>query len=189
MKRIWIVGLALFVAAAYTTTLEAQTKPKPAKYVGVALCKACHNTTKSGKQYTVWQKSAHAKAYETLASDKAKEFAKKRGIDDPQKSPECLQCHTTGFGVDAKLKGPKLTLEEGVSCEACHGPGSNYRKMRVMKDLWAGKIKPESVGLTLPDEKTCIQCHNKKSPSYKPFKFEEMFKKIAHPVPGGRPKK
>lgn len=188
MKKAWMSGLIVVLATSLATTAHSQTKEaKPAKYVGVAMCKACHNTTKSGKQFSIWQESAHAKAYETLASDEAKAIAKKMGIEDPQKSEKCLQCHTTGFGVDAKLKGPKLTLEEGVSCEACHGPGSNYRSMRVMKELWAGKVKPESVGLVMPDEKTCTGCHNEKSPTFKGFKYEEMVKKIAHPVPGGRP--
>jgi uncharacterized paraquat-inducible protein A len=188
MRKVWVAALTGLLALALVTTVDAQTKAKPDKYEGVARCMTCHKTKKSGNQYGIWKESAHAKAYETLASDKAKAIAKEKGIEDPQKSEECLQCHTTGFGVDAKLKGPKLTLEEGVSCEACHGPGSNYRSMKVMKALWAGKVKPESVGLVIPDEKTCVTCHNEKSPTFKPFKFEERMKKIVHPVPKERPK-
>lgn len=186
MRRLWAVGLTFIFMVFLASALHAQTE-KPS-YVGVAMCKACHNTTKSGKQYAIWDSSAHSKAYEVLASAEAKALGKKMGIDDPQKSDKCLSCHTTGFGAPASLKGPKLTQEEGVSCEACHGPGSEYRSMKVMRGLWDGSIKPESVGLTLPKADTCERCHNEKSPTFKGFKFEEMVKKIAHPVPGGRPK-
>ena len=76
-----------------------------------------------------------------------------------------------------------LTLEEGVSCEACHGPGSAYKTNAVMKALYAGTQKGADVGLVDPKKELCVKCHNPESPTYKPFKFEEAVKKIAHPVP------
>ncbi|RMF56350.1 MAG: cytochrome C554 [Calditrichaeota bacterium] len=163
-------------------TAQAQSKAA-FKYGGVATCKACHLTKKSGAQYKVWKASPHAKAFATLKSEKALVIAKKRGIDDPSKSEKCVKCHVTAFGVDAKLKGPKLTEEEGVSCEACHGPGSAYRKRKVMKDIFAGKVQGEKYGLVIPDEKVCVKCHNEESPTFKTFNFKEMSAKIAHPVP------
>ena len=98
---------------------------------------------------------------------------------DPQKADECLRCHVTAFGVKKELIDPTCTYEEGVGCEACHGPGSEYRKLAIMKD----HDKAVAAGLIEQTEKLCIKCHNKESPTYKPFNFEEDVKKIAHPNP------
>ena len=45
-----------------------------------------------------------------------------------------MKCHVTGHGKPASSFGPKfIVAEEAVGCEACHGPGSEYKKMKVMK--------------------------------------------------------
>ena len=110
--------------------------------------------------------------------------AEKAGIKgDPQQAAECLVCHVTAYNAPAAQKEATLTMEEGVSCEACHGAGSEYKSMKVMKDITAGKAKRADFGLIAPDEAVCKTCHNPKSPTYKEFKFEEAVKKIAHPLP------
>ena len=88
----------------------------------------------------------------------------------------------TAFGEEAAVRG-KVTNEEGVSCEACHGPGSGYYKMSTMKKLYAGEIEDATVGLAKPDEALCVKCHNEESPTYQPFDFATFSAKIAHPVP------
>jgi len=35
-------------------------------------------------------------------------------------------------------------------------------------------------GLVIPDERTCLACHNKKSPTFKSFTYAEALKKIDH---------
>ena len=157
-------------------------KPKY-QYVGVKKCKICHNSPKKGAQFKKWQASPHAKAYEVLASPEAKAIAKKKGIADPQKAPECLKCHVTGYGKDKSMFAASFDMKEGVGCEACHGPGSKYKSMKVMKDTYAGKVKPETVGLVMPTEKTCKTCHNPESPTYKKFDFKTFYAKIAHEIP------
>jgi hypothetical protein len=157
-----------------------------ATFLGVEKCKMCHKTAAQGEQHPIWLKSQHAKAYETLAGEKAKEFAKARGIENPQTATECLKCHVTAHGVDAKLLGPKYQITDGVGCESCHGAGGNYSKSKTMKAVTKREVKPASVGLTIPDEKTCVKCHNKESPSFTGFDFKKMVAKIAHPVPEER---
>ncbi len=151
------------------------------KYVGVKKCKVCHNTKKIGKQYTIWKNGPHAKALQSLASKEAMDYAKKHGIADPSKDAKCLNCHSTQATVDKKLIDPKgkMTVAEGVSCESCHGPGSAYKKMSVMKN----HKKALANGLILPTQKVCETCHNKKNPFYKPFDFKKYAAKIAHPIP------
>jgi hypothetical protein len=149
------------------------------KYVGSEKCKMCHKTEKQGNQFGIWEASAHAKAFATLASEESKKIAAKMEIADPQKSDKCLVCHVTAFGVADSLKDTTLTLAEGVGCEVCHGPGSDYKKMSTMKD----RAKAIEAGLLIPDEKTCLKCHNETSPTYKPFKYAERQAQIAHPTP------
>lgn len=188
MKRIWIMAGLVLASGLFLSYALAQEKAPAGKatttkatfqYIGSGKCKLCHNTVSSGKQYDKWLSTKHAKAYATLASEESKKIAKEKGIADPQKSEKCLKCHVTAFTVPAAQKAATLTLEEGVGCEACHGPGEKYKDMKIMKDR---KLSMEN-GLILPTEKICVTCHNQESPFYKPFKFEEMVKLIAHPKP------
>lgn len=153
------------------------------KYVGVKACMPCHLAPKSGAAYKVWQGSKHAGAFATLATPAAQEIAKKKGIADAQKDQACLKCHDTAAGVAAAQLAPTFKPGEGVGCEACHGPGSEYKTMQVMKDVDTGKIKGESVGLMKGDEKLCLTCHNAESPTFKSFKYADAWKTIAHPTP------
>ncbi len=150
------------------------------KYIGTFKCKGCHNSKTKGKMYDKWAATKHATAYHTLASEKSKAVAKEKGIKDAQKSEKCLKCHVAGY---KEATGGKYSMEEGVTCEACHGPGGDYYKLKVMKDK---KLSMEN-GLIEPTEKVCIQCHNKESPTYEKFKFAEAYKAIEHHPP--KPKK
>jgi hypothetical protein len=151
------------------------------KFVGSKKCATCHKVEKlGGVAYTLWEKSAHAKAYQTLMGDQAKKIAKEKGLKAPaHESEACLKCHVTGGGV-AKNIDASFKKEEGVGCEACHGPASAYLAPHAKKDA-ANKAKAKEGGLV--SEKTakaCQTCHNAESPTYKEFKFEAMWAKIEH---------
>ncbi len=107
-------------------------------------------------------------------------------MEDPQSSDECLQCNVTAYNVAAEFLGTKYDKTQGVGCESCHGAGGDYYKKKTMISLIKGEIEPESVGLTIPDEQVCVQCHNENSPSFKGFDYEERFAKIAHPIPDAK---
>lgn len=180
MQRIiLLVGTATVVLVA---TLVAGEFTADNKYIGVKACAICHKTEKQGKQFDIWQKSKHASAYKTLTTEKANEIAKARGLTKPAaESAECLQCHAI---TETKLVDKGFEMSDGVQCESCHGAGSAYKTMSIMKD----KAKAIAAGLTeykddADIEKMCRTCHNEKSPTYKEFKFGEMWKKIEHRVP------
>jgi hypothetical protein len=186
IRIFWVLGLAVLLllplALLLTTGLFSPAEAQEAKpqYIGAQSCaKVCHKSTKQGKQLGIWREAKHSGAYETLGTDKAKEIAKGKGIADPQKAEACLKCHTTAPGAADELKGAKFSNTEGVGCERCHGPGSLYKKRKIMKDQKASIAK----GLLIPDEKTCKECHNEESPTFKPFNFEERLKLIAHMKP------
>jgi hypothetical protein len=186
-----LFGLVLARGAGEAQGAAASTN----KYIGAEKCKNCHSAESAGNQYHVWQGVGHAKAFETLASDKAKEIAKAKGIEDPQKSEQCLGCHTTAFGVSADLIKKGFDPKHGVQCESCHGPGEAHFKARFAaaakgggeegfgdeKDKAAAYQKiPDGEMVTKTDQKTCLSCHNEKSPTFKPFCFHERSAKIAH---------
>jgi hypothetical protein len=153
-------------------------KPAAHKVVGATQCKMCHQGPAKGDQFKIWSESAHAKAYTDLATPAALEVAKKAGVADPQKDEKCLGCHTTAHYTKADCN-PSYKVDEGVGCEACHGPGSDYKAMAVMKD----KAAAMKAGMTMPDEAFCKKCHNENSPTFKAFNYAEFWKKIAHPMP------
>jgi hypothetical protein len=149
-------------------------------YVGAKTCKPCHSSEKlGGTAYTVWAKTAHAEAFKTLQSDEANKIAKEKGLTKPAaESPECLKCHVAGGGTAAKV-----SKEEGVSCEACHGAASGYKTIHSKPE---NEAKAVAAGLILgnkDDSKLCEQCHNAESPTFKKFVLAEMWAKIAHAKP------
>lgn len=181
-----ISAIAMLSISAQPVLGQEKKAPEKKKfsYVGVKKCKGCHMTSKSGNQYKKWMEGPHAGAYETLANEESKAVAAKLGLkEDPQKAGQCLKCHITAYGVDKELLAATYKIEEGVQCEACHGPGSDYYKLSAMKGLADGSVKAEDVGYIMADEKLCVTCHNEESPTYIPFKFEEKVKKVAHPTP------
>jgi hypothetical protein len=146
------------------------------KYIGTNKCKMCHNAKSKGQIYDTWAATKHATAYATLANEESKAIAKKMKIEDAQKAEKCLKCHVAGYDQPTT---DKYSMEEGVTCEACHGPGEKYWTSKVMKDK---KLAMEN-GLVDPTEELCVVCHNEESPTYKPFKFEEAYKLVEHHPP------
>jgi hypothetical protein len=163
-----------------------QDTPKP-KFIGVKSC-TCHNMASRGKQVDVWQNSKHASAYKALTTEDADKIAKDRGLKTAAaESPECLCCHVANS--DETLSAEKYSKEEGVTCEVCHGAASEWKALHSKKDKLADAVEAGLVFTKLNEsskpvvEARCRTCHNEKSPTYKEFKFDEFWAKIAHPIP------
>jgi hypothetical protein len=177
-------GLLLIgIVFAAGPALGAETK---ARYVGAAGCKSCHKKELIGNQWLEWEKGVHARAYQTLESQKALDIAKKKGITKPpQQAPECVKCHATSHGLKPEQIHKKpLLAKDGIQCESCHGPGSLYKKKTTMSD----HKKAVAAGMWEPgkDAKICTTCHNKESPTWdaaKGFDFEAAKTRIEHPIP------
>ncbi len=155
-------------------------------YVGAEVCGECHDGGERD-QLDTWYRSPHARAYAALVMPEAAEIARISGLDDPPfSSPVCLGCHATAADVEAWQLDPTFHIEDGVQCELCHGPGSEYMSARVMFDPEAAK----AAGLRKPDRRTCMVCHKEKGShtsvlEVKPFNYEEALKQIAHRGFGG----
>ena len=173
------VSLLLLGGLVFGMAQQANAAPE---IIGAPKCKGCHKA-KTGDQWKIWTESAHARAFETLASEQSKSIAKEKGLGDPQTEDTCLKCHTTraSLGADAVINAKaKYADSEGVGCESCHGPGSDYKSKKVMTDPEAAR----AAGLVMIETADgCTQCHNEESPTFRGFDFEQRWAEIAHPVP------
>jgi hypothetical protein len=156
-------------------SVEGTRTPSP-QYVGSAACKSCHSDTAHGNPYVKWMQSGHGHAYWRLAADWALFLGKLRpqyaDLEDPISDDRCLLCHVAGRQEDDALFAPSFRQEEGVSCEACHGPGSLYLDPEIMADREAFLAN----GGRIPDENTCRSCHRRSEQ----FDFAEFAEKIRH---------
>lgn len=147
-------------------------------YVGSTVCKQCHKAKLKGGQYVIWEQSPHSRSFAGLATDKAGEIAKSAGVADPGTNPQCLGCH-----APLAVKAPDFKAE-GVTCEVCHGPGSDYKKLNIMQD----RAKAAENGLALFNgdpgaiQAHCLKCHQNAHGVV--FDFATGWDKIKHPVPG-----
>jgi len=156
-------------------------------YVGVASCRKCHDDPKGRNQFNVWYLLPHAKGYATLAMRESTPIAKLSGINiDVLTSPICLGCHSTASDAENWERDKGFHLEDGVQCERCHGPGSEYSDPAIMADREAAV----RAGLRIPDKDYCMNCHEEKGShqsvlKVKPYVFETAIETISHKGRGG----
>jgi peroxiredoxin len=150
--------------------------PTNAVFVGSAACRSCH-----AAEYETWSRSAHAGAVETLTA------ARK------DRNPDCLRCHTTGFGRPGGFPEKGVPAEHAdlaaVGCESCHGPGGDHvaegaRKIGTIVSL--GDKCDSCVILQI-----CGSCHDDANDPGFEFEVKEKIEKQRHGTlePGtGKPK-
>lgn len=68
-------------------------------------------------------------------------------------SDKCKLCHKVQFTSWAGTA--HATRTPPLDCESCHGAGSEYKSMAIMKD--GGKAR--AAGLVTPDKTFCMKCH------------------------------
>jgi nitrate reductase cytochrome c-type subunit len=153
-------------------------KGKAPTYVGSNRCTDCHKS--AGE---VWEKTPHRHAYQTLVDAKQP--------SNRQYDPECIVCHTVGFGYKGGFttaeKTPKL---KNVGCESCHGPGSlhvnnpNNVALQLSMNPWKAPAGETEVAkgrrIRRMDDK-CQTCHDPENDVN--WSFERNWPKIAHPTP------
>jgi len=141
----------------------ATTYHRGATYVGSDRCASCH-----AELYRSWSESAHARSVETL----------QRAHKDQE--PDCLTCHTVGYGELSGYRGTATPGHAAVGCESCHGPGSDHVAAP------ASLARATIYGLA-PDcptcqvEATCRTCHNAANDA--DFKMPAALREMVHGKP------
>jgi hypothetical protein len=163
---------------------QAGQDPMP-KYVGTLRCRDCHKSA-----YNVWEHSKHHDAYQTLVDAKRP--------SNRQYDPECVVCHTVGFGNLSGYKAPKERPERdkelvNVGCENCHGPGSlhandaNNPVYRAAMNPWKappGEKEAEKVRRVQRIDDACQKCHDPENDvHWTEHGLKEKWPQIAHPTP------
>ncbi len=134
------------------TVPSGATAKEEAVTLKAASCNECHTDA-----YEVWQKSKHAKAFQTLV-DKQR-----------QVNPDCLVCHTVRFeetgGFTMKAQEKEL---RNVQCESCHGDRTEH-----LKD-------PSNVSQVKPGVQLCLKCHTEhRCPDFEK-EYQKEWEKIKH---------
>jgi hypothetical protein len=113
-------------------------------------------------EYITWSKhDRHSRAYLSLQSTDSKKIASNLGIGDPTKEPLCLACHST-YSKSTEQHGERFRLEDGVSCEACHGAAEGYLKSHAITGAThAENVKNGLTDLSNIDTRAtlCLSCH------------------------------
>ncbi|MEW6747346.1 MAG: multiheme c-type cytochrome [Planctomycetota bacterium] len=168
-------------ASSAATRNTPQPRSTEARYMGVHACAACHGGPMFGYQFSRWRLSPHAGAFVVLGTTQGYQFARQAGVmGDPQTCAKCLNCHTTGAGLPTAHFQPGFDFTDGVQCESCHGPGSEYSPEGIMRDSQAAM----HAGLKEQSPATCMPCHEKAHG--REFNYDMAVRKIAHPL---RPEK
>ena len=189
-----VAPVALAVGIAFGACVVFADGRDAALYVGTKTCSMCHKKDDTGNQFGVWKEGPHAKAIEKLGTAEAKAIGAKAGVDDPQKSGKCLKCHSTAYNGTETVQTQAVPVEDGVSCESCHGPGKDYKSKATMED----RAKATAAGMIYSATKSCVLCHNDQSPTWNSerytgkdgkktgFDAEQAYEKIKHPNPNAK---
>jgi hypothetical protein len=146
-----------------------QTTSATRAFTGPGSCAAaaCHGAIRpvaGGRilqtEYSTWiAHDRHARAAEVLTNAISVRMAKILGLGAANTAAKCLACHS----LDApEAQQARTFVNEGVSCEACHGPASAWLGPHTTK----GWTHAQSVQLGMYDTKDlvkrterCLTCH------------------------------
>ena len=139
--------------------------------MGVANCSSsnCHgsmsprsNSSVLQNEYITWLKhDRHSQAQKILTNADSKKIASHLGIDDPTTSKSCTSCHQTTPDSGATFNS-KFRLEDGVSCESCHGAAGSWLSEHANLDTThQDNLNNGLIALEDPTirAKTCLGCH------------------------------
>jgi predicted CxxxxCH...CXXCH cytochrome family protein len=157
---------------------RAQSAVGPNIWKGVGSCSStsCHNAgavtgspAVKRSEYAVWsERDPHNRAFTVLLDDRSKSIERLFRRDQPGARAEsdrlCLSCHVHPDFEGAR-HDPGFSVEDGVSCEACHGPAQGWLVPHTAPG-WKGlppSVKSQFGMLPIEDlgirARTCVGCH------------------------------
>lgn len=204
-----IVGVLAIVAGAADTTVQAQVQLPAAKYTGLSNCSSCHvtadkpNYIDEGRlqrvrltEYGTWHdEDLHAHAFEKLLPEKNPRAARMQAALGDQKkltdpATGCIACHSIHAPPEQLAGISQENLHaQGITCEACHGPSSNWNGFHQQPD-WKDKTPADKslfgmIDMQVPEQRArmCASCHIGDSAAGKVI-THEMYAAGHPPLPG-----
>ena len=158
----------LFFAAIFTLgTIAQDNQSSSPKFLGSQSCatSGCHGgASDKSKQYSIWsQRDFHfQRPVATLTTARSERIAEGLKIADPTKSYRCTTCHAPIQTIPDASKPHDFKIEEGVSCENCHGAAENWIRAHTRTDY----KREDRAAIGMRDLKslyvranTCVACH------------------------------
>ena len=146
------------ICFALTVSAASQTSPV-GKYNGPGGCasSSCHGSIQpkqithvSQNEYSIWAgQDKHARAYQVLSNDVSLRIGRILNLKSPpEQSEKCLACHA--LSVSAEQRAQTFDLNDGVSCESCHGPAAGWLGPHTVKG-WENQASEQKAKLGMVD--------------------------------------
>jgi hypothetical protein len=171
MKR-RIFTILILAAPALSQEPPPLAPVKSGLYVGAPSCGSsnCHGSVRPRKvfdvlqnEYFTWLKRDphYLRAYRVLFEERSRAIARNLGLSAPaSESKLCLDCHA--MVVPQERQAKKVEIEDGIACEACHGPASGWIEGHTAEDWTYGQsMKAGMVDLRNLSTRAglCLSCH------------------------------
>jgi hypothetical protein len=142
------------------------------KFSGPGSCAAsnCHGGVQpktvvriAQNEYTIWAgQDKHSRAYTVLSNPVSVRMGEILGLGQPpNKSDKCLACHALNEPSEQRAQTFQ-TIEDGVSCESCHGPAVGWLGPHTLKN----QAHEQNIKLGMYDTRDlvkrserCLSCH------------------------------
>jgi hypothetical protein len=170
---LWM-GIVATPALAQAQAAGAAQSPLPyqvnVKSMGVVNCanSLCHGAVQPWKdanvlqnEYVTWSRvDKHARSYKVLFNEQSARIARNLGLGNASQAKICLDCHA--HNVPPDRRGERFQFDDGVSCEACHGPSEQWLPKHVEDGAThAGNLAAGLYPTADPTDRArlCLSCH------------------------------
>jgi hypothetical protein len=166
---------AACIGICFALVLSAASQTSPVgKYNGPGGCasSSCHGSIQpkqithvSQNEYSIWAgQDKHARAYQALSNDVSLRIGRILNLKSPpEQNEKCLACHA--LSVSTQQRAQTFDLNDGVSCESCHGPAAGWLGPHTVKG-WENQPSEQKAKLGMIDLRdvavrshTCLHCH------------------------------
>ena len=166
----FLLGNAAFAVRGGAQSAPAQAANDIGKYTGPGSCAStsCHGSVTPRNvnevlqnEYSTWiVKDKHSKAYAVLTGNIGERMAGILKLGKAETASKCLACHA--LDVPQAARARTFELNEGVSCESCHGPAAAWLGPHTERDWTHAKSLAQGMydmrDISKRAEK-CLSCH------------------------------
>jgi hypothetical protein len=143
------------------------TADRPPMFLGANSCgsSGCHGGAGANQnQHLIWSSRDfhHQRPFATLTTARSRQIGAALQIKDTTTAQQCISCHAPLREIPEILRGERLRVSEGVSCESCHGAAENWLRSHTRPDY----THADRVASGMRDLKnlyvranTCVACH------------------------------